>query len=135
MGRNGGRPARYTEGERLDVLARAEAGESDRQIAAAVFGDSRYRGRVERIRRQAAAVVEESVPAPPRIELNLDHEAPPASAAYWREVVSHSRRRLEGRLSQGETVSPRELETLLKLEQRVANLEQFERVRELTRER
>lgn len=134
MAGNGGRPARSTQAERAEVLRRAQAGESNRQIAEAVFGDARYRGRVERIRRRVASEGESDTDGS-RVELNLDHAAPAADARYWREIVSHSRLRLEERLAQGETVSARELETLLKLEQRVANLEQFERARELTRER
>jgi len=134
MARNGGRPARFTQAERAEVLRRAQAGESKRKIAEAVFGDARYRGRVERIMRAETIDPARSGPELPPLELKLDHTAPPADARYWRELVSHSRRSLGQRLAQGEAVPARELATLLKFEQQVANQEQFERLRDLTRE-
>lgn len=135
MSRQGGRPRRSSEQQRTEVLRRVAVGESDREIAAAVFGDSRYRGRVERIRRQRAPQVSEDPAELPRIELRLDRDAPPADAAYWRELVLHSRRALEQRLEGGQPVAARELKQLLELEQRVANLLELQRLRELTRER
>ena len=133
MARQGGRPRRSTPEQRAEVLRRAAAGESNREIAAAVFGDARYRGRVERIRRKAPDAPDNAAGERPVIELQLDRHAPPADAAYWRELMSHSRRALEERLERGEDVPAREFTALLKLEQHVANLEQFERSRDLTR--
>src|SRR3954447_3904790 len=46
-----GRPSKVSAGQRAEVLERAGRGESIRAIAAAVFGDARFRGRVERVLR------------------------------------------------------------------------------------
>lgn len=133
MSTRAGRPQRATDEQRAEVLRRAAARESNRAIAEAVFGDARYRGRVERIRRQPAHEDEPATLTGRPVELRLDHDAPPADAAYWRELVSQSRRDVEQRLQRGAHVPPRELAALLKLEQHVANLEQYERMRALTR--
>jgi hypothetical protein len=50
-----GRRPRWSERDRERVLALAAEGASQREIAKAVFGDARYRGRVERVLRAEAA--------------------------------------------------------------------------------
>ena len=47
--RRAGRPPAWNEEQRLQVLELADGGASQREIAVEVFGDARYRGRVERI--------------------------------------------------------------------------------------
>jgi len=58
----------------------------NRRIAAAVFSDARYRGRVERIRWAATRATRSGEPALTPIEHTLDDAAPPADAAYWHEL-------------------------------------------------
>lgn len=105
MARQTGRPRRSSEAQQADVLRRLAAGQSNREIAEAVFGDRRYYGRVERIRRTPATAEVGEAPQAERVELRLDRDAPPADAAYWRELVACCRRAVEQRLQRGEFVS------------------------------
>src|SRR5437764_14642466 len=61
--RSRGRRPSWTKEERERVLALAEQGASQREIAEAVFGDVRYRGRVERILRSQRAASYGSAPS------------------------------------------------------------------------
>ncbi len=133
MAGSGGRPRRFSESQRQEVLRRVAAGESNRRIAAEVFGDARYRGRVERIRWAATRAARSGEPPLTPIEHTLDDAAPPADPAYWHELVAHGRRGLKERLARGENLSLRQLDTLLSLEVRVAKLETFERLQDMTR--
>ena len=72
MAGSGGRPRRFSESQRQEVLRRVAAGESNRRIAEALFGHSRYRGRVERIRWAAPRATRSGEPALTPIEHTLD---------------------------------------------------------------
>lgn len=76
VSRQTGRPRRSSEAQRAEVLRRAAAGEANRKSAEAVC-NQRYRGRVERIRRDPASRVDNDAPDPPHVELQLDRDAPP----------------------------------------------------------
>ena len=63
MGRKG-RPPAWTPEQREQVLALAAEGMTQRAISEQVFGDARYRGRVERILRDEAIGRREMPPQP-----------------------------------------------------------------------
>lgn len=119
------RPSTTREAARVEVERLAAQGESVRQIAKAVFGDVRYRGRVERILRAPAG-------APEQAWEPLDLDALPTlqTRAVLRKVMNgylHRIERGELRPSIGESLK------LLDLDRRLATLEQLERANELTR--
>jgi len=76
--RRKGQPPAWTDERREQVLALADEGMTQRAIAETVFGDARYRGRVERILRERIPVrripEHEGEPAP---EGAPDHSADP----------------------------------------------------------
>ena len=86
-----GRRPSWTKEERARVLALAQQGASQREIAEAVFGDARYRGRVERILRAHAAASNASSPS--RSEGGDNASAPPRPSSdleLFRELVARA---------------------------------------------
>jgi hypothetical protein len=104
---------------------------SERKIADIVFGDARFRGRVERLLRPPSSS--------PACELSGEHD-PACGKSTWadeaelpsiRELLNGHRRRLA---SSGDLPSLKEIELLLKLERRVETQETLEYLTALTRE-
>jgi hypothetical protein len=87
-----GRRPRWSRAQRDRVLELAAEGASQRAIAEAVFGDARYRGRVERIlRADAAASNGASVPRnSDREEAPKEAFTPESDLELFRELVSRS---------------------------------------------
>lgn len=128
-----GRPTVATRAQRARVERLAAEGASVRQIAAAVFGAARYRGRVERILRPRA----DPAPAPgayrdPKGEVDLSAVLPASDAApLLRELFNMYMQRV----ASGEIEpSVAELARLADLERRLEAKEQLERLNALTRE-
>ena len=128
-----GRPRAWSEEEREEVVRLAAEGKSRREIAASVFGDGRYRGRVERILtlqatqrpptdivlRAEVAEHDASVPSAPSIE-----------AAGIAEFVA----RYERWLATSSAVPPlSESERLLRIKRQLHALETVEYLSRLTR--
>lgn len=132
-----GRPPASTRDERLRVRVLAAEGFSQREIAQRVFGDERFRGRVERILKRARD------PGPSFEDANdlfahletLARELKGATLPDLDELVSlYKRRSLEKRLEEApERVRASELAALLHLEIRLEQRRMYERARELTR--
>ena len=100
---------------------------SKRGIAAEVFGDGRYHGRVERILRR---------PPPPRPQLDEesaeDATLAKDSRALFRELLNRHREQLA---TADELPSLKEIELLMKLERQLEVAETVERLNALTRGR
>jgi len=128
--RRGGRPPAWTRHQREQVLALAEEGVSQRAIAEQVFGDARYRGRVERIlhERAMSAPVSDHAQGVTRAELDASFDAADVSVA--RELVA----RYERSLAESEEVpSLADIERLLRIKQRLEAAEMLKRACDLTR--
>jgi hypothetical protein len=126
-----GRALAATPAQVTQVRSLAAEGLSERKIAEIVFGDARYRGRVERLVRPGS-----SPPAHDSLEGTLlkADEATQSSEPELpsiRELLNRHRRRLA---SAGELPSLKEIELLLKLERQVETKETLERLNTLTRE-
>lgn len=130
MYRQGRSPA-WSREQRERVLELADEGATQRTIAERVFGDARYRGRVERILRQRVLSGRDpgTVSRVTGTEIDLVFEA--GDMTSIRTLVA----RYERALLESE-VSPAiaDIDRLLKIKQRLESHEQFERLRELTRE-
>lgn len=132
--RRKGRPPAWTSDEREQVLVLADEGMPQRSIAEQVFGDARYRGRVERILR-------ERVLAPRPLELDIDGASPEAdgAAAYVALDVAGVRQLLmrfeRALLESSEVPSLADLDRLLRLKRQLDAMETVARLRALTRER
>ena len=126
-----GRPPLSTERERDDVRRLAKEGASIRGIAEAVFGDRRYRGRVERILRAPAPRPARKLPRR-EPEIDLDRLLPKdAVVPSLRELAATKREQLE---RAGVDVCLRELNALLKLERQLDASEELERLNAITRQ-
>jgi hypothetical protein len=130
--RRGGRRPRWTREERERVIALAEEGASQRQIAELVFGDARFRGRVERILRPPAPASDAS--ALPRTvavgEESSNDLRPESDLALFRELVARAERAML------ESASPpllSDIERLLRVKRQVDNLEALERANDIAR--
>ena len=130
--RRGGRRPRSSREERERVIALAEEGASQREIAEVVFGDARFRGRVERILRPPAVASDAS--AVPRTtgdkEQTSDNPRPESDLALFRELVSRAERAML------ESASPpllSDIERLLRVKRQLDNLEALERANEIAR--
>src|SRR5439155_24823237 len=102
--------------QRERVLALSAQSRSQREIAEEVFGDARYRGRVERILNQPPA---RPVPELPHRE-GEDFEALLAGGSDFAiivELVERYERRL---LESGTVASPAEYERLLRIKRQLA---------------
>jgi hypothetical protein len=128
MAKNG-RRAKATAAQRAEVERLAEAGHSVRAIAAEVFGEARFRGRVERILRQPPPGTAETAHVCARIDgvagraLNLAGLSPAAQLRLlydWRMAELSER---------GEAPSMSELRAMFDVLQRLQALEEFERLR------
>ncbi len=132
-----GRPRASSPDERLRVRVLAKEGFSQREIAERVFGDRRYRGRVERILKQerevGSGLGDDPVALLARLE-TLAQELQEADLPDLDELVSlYKRRSLEKRLEEApETVRVSELAALLRLELRLEQRRMYERARELS---
>ncbi len=124
MGSNG-RREKTTVAQRAEVKRLAAEGLSIRRIAAEVFGDARFRGRVERILGPpAASLATQAVPVSTDAEL----EGVDASAMDTPTLVRLlTRRRLEALAASGAAPSFTELRSLLDLERRLIAFETLER--------
>ena len=130
MGARGRRPS-WTKLERERVLALAEQGASQREIAEAVFGDARFRGRVERILRADAAA--SNGPASSRTEASEDASArvrPDSDLELFRELVARAERSLLDR-EDGPSLS--EIASLMRVKRSIKTLETIERSRHRVR--
>jgi hypothetical protein len=121
--------AKSTASQRAEVKRPATEGVSLREIAVLVFGDARYKGRVERILKRPAATTR----MPPAAD---DLEGIDLS---WLSTSEQIRllfeRRLAWLLDSQETVSMSELRNLLEVQQILTALEQRERIHRQHRRR
>ena len=129
-----GRRPRWTRAQRDRVLELAAEGASQRAIAEAVFGDARYRGRVERIlRADAAASNGASVPRNSgKEEAPKEAFTPESDLELFRELVSRSERAM---LESDHPPSLLDIDRLLKIKRQLEALETIDSMRALTRER
>ena len=111
------------------MLALAAEGRSQRQIAEAVFGDARYRGRVGRILNRPPA---RAVPELPPGE-GEDVEALLASGGEMAIVVELVARYERSLLEGGTVASPAEIERLLRIKRQLAAIAMVERANALAR--
>ena len=129
--RSRGRRPSWTREERERVLALAEQGASQREIADAVFGDARYRGRVERILRSEAAA--SNGPPLPRNDASEDTSGrvrPGSDLELFRELVARAESFL---LDSDEAPSLSEIERLMRVKRQIDALETIEWARRLGR--
>jgi hypothetical protein len=126
-----GRPPAWSPEERERVLELADEGATQRKIAERVFGDARYRGRVERILRERVPSGRVSG-TPPRTadgEIDLAFEA--GDMTSIRTLVARYEREL---LESEQTPAIADIDRLLRIKQHLERHEEFDRLRELTRE-
>src|SRR5439155_14912038 len=120
-----GRPAAANAEQRGRVLALAEQGLAQREIAEQVFGDARYRGRVERILHQP--------PARPVPELahreGVDFEALLAGGSDFAIIVELVARYERWLLESGTVAAPAEIEGLLRIKRQAAAVATVERLK------
>jgi hypothetical protein len=119
-----GRPTKSTAAQRADVRRLAATGASVRAIAAQIFGDARFRGRVERIlqRPPEAAEAPEAIRAR-EAELRAFAKLTPTAQMRWM-----FERRLALWAARDEPPSTRELLSMADLYRRLHSLEQLERL-------
>ena len=132
-----GRRSASTREERLRVRVLAQEGFSQREIATRVFGDRRFRGRVERILKRSRTLDQDldgETDALACLE-SLARELKDADIPDLDElVVLYRRRSLQKRFDlEPERVRVSELKALFELELRLANRAGYKRIRELTR--
>ena len=126
-----GRRPSWKKEERERVLALAEQGASQREIAEAVFGDARYRGRVERILRSHAAGSNLSDQARSDAGEGASTRPRPSSdLELFRELVARAERSL---LDSDEAPSLSEIERLMRVKRQIDTLETIEWARRLSR--
>lgn len=111
--------ARITPAQRLEVLAAACGGSFDPFDRQEVFGDARYRGRVERI----VAAKTPSCPSPQEGATGLDGKS------LLEAIRILYVRRLGELLASGVTPSMSELQKQLEVQRRLEAFEQLERLR------
>ena len=105
---------------------------SERKIAELVFGDARYRARVERILRRRGSSPTGDLPGEhSAVKPDKGAQAGEPELPSVRELLNRHRRRLA---SAGELPSLKEIELLIKLERQVEAQETLERLTALTRE-
>jgi hypothetical protein len=120
-----GRGARATAAQRAEVERLAGEGVSVRQIAARVFGEARFRGRVERILgRPAGEPVAVSLPLEPELE-GID----PLELGTDALIRLLFERRLAWLATNGKAPSLSELRSLLEVQRRLRAAEAVERLR------
>ena len=121
-----GRPRAATPEQVEQVRSLAAEAVSERRIAEIVFGDARYRGRVERLLRTRSSSPAGELPADDKRSEAEEQELPST-----RVLLNRHRRRLA---NAGELPSPKEIELLLKLERQLEAQEELEYLNALTRE-
>jgi len=125
MPRRGRRPA-ATDAQVEEVRRLAGEGASRREIATIVFGDPRYRGRVDRILRKSEG--------PTTLEPTPRNHLPSGDASdtrrWLREMLDRHRERLAGE----ELPSLQEIKLVMELERRLEAVETVEQANALTRE-
>ena len=122
-----GRRKKATAAQRAEVTRLAAEGLSIRQIAVEMFGDKRFRGRVERIlATPVTASVTSAVPMSTDAALEAVDIASMETPTLIRLLV---RRRLEALAASGEEPSLTELRSLLDLERRLMAFDELERAR------
>jgi hypothetical protein len=119
-----GRGARATAAQRAEVERLAAEGVSVRQIAARVFGDARFRGRVERILRRPASEPA-VVPLPLEPELEGIDPLELGTDALIRLLFE---RRLAWLAATGKAPSFGELRSMLEVQRRLEATEALERL-------
>jgi hypothetical protein len=120
-----GRGAKATAAQRAEVERLAAEGVSVRQIAAQVFGDARFRGRVERIlHRPAGEPVAVSLPLEPELE-GID----PLELGTDALIRLLFERRLAWLAASGKAPSFGELRSMLEVQRRLDAAEALERLR------
>ena len=130
--RRKGRPPAWTDGEREQVLALAAEGRTQRAIAEQVFGDARYRGRVERILKEQTLSPAGGRPASRLAQAEMEETFDASDVTIARELVA----RYERSLVQSEEVpSLADIERLLRIKRQLEAAETIERMRVLYRER
>jgi hypothetical protein len=118
--------AKSSSAQRAEVVRLAAEGMSARRIAAEVFGDCRYRGRVERILRRGPAAA--SASSPTRAEgWAVDADASGLGSTALLRVLFE--RRLAWLVESDKVPSARELRALFDVERRLETLELLERTR------
>jgi hypothetical protein len=108
----------------------AAEGLSERKIAELVFGDARYRGRVERILRPRSSSPACELPGE-QASAGDKSTGDELELPSIRELLNRHRRRLA---SSGDLPSLKEIELLLKIEREVEAGEELEHLNALTRE-
>jgi hypothetical protein len=123
MSHRGRRPS-WTEEQRRRALELAASGESQREIAKSVFGDARYRGRVERILK-AEDTASFASQEPPQAETTVaEDDTPPMSdLEVFRELVERAEREL---LTSASAPSLADIQRLLRVKREVRTLESIE---------
>jgi hypothetical protein len=126
-----GRPRAATPEQVEQVRSLSAKAASERKIADIVFGDTRYRGRVERLLRTPNSSSARRLPGGHAPAGDKGTEADEQELPTIRELLNRHRRRLA---NAGELPSLKEIDLLLKLEQEVEAQEALERLNALTRE-
>jgi hypothetical protein len=121
-----GRGAKATAAQRAEVERLAAEGVSVRRMAAQVFGDARFRGRVERILHRPAAepVAAASLPLEPALD-GID----PLELGTNALIRLLFERRLTWLAASGKAPSFSELRSLLEVQRRLAAAEALEQLR------
>jgi hypothetical protein len=122
-----GRPIAATRARVNDVHRLVQEGLSKREIAARVFGDARYYGRVERILCRPTSRRPNQEPSAD----GLMDAAPQGSHAWIRELLDRHRERLA---NADELPSLKDIELLMKLERQLEVAETVERLNAITRD-
>jgi hypothetical protein len=131
MRRTGRRPS-WTPAEREQVLALADEGVAQRAIAERVFGDARFRGRVERILRERLFRAEPQDSESRVMAADVDAAFDSADLTVARELIA----RYERALAQSDEVPAlADIERLLRIKSRLRSAERLARLQELHRER
>ena len=125
-----------------EVLRRRDAGESLREIAAAVFGSERLKDRVARILRQpeeqlqsevAELVGAEEGALETRLKALAGELTDEERVRRTRRLLELQRQRFEERLAKGEPTRASELLAMERLDMLLDSREEFFRLREMTR--
>jgi hypothetical protein len=104
---------------------------SERKIAELVFGDARYRGRVERLLHTRTSSPSAELPGERAPAGDIGTETTEPELPSLRDLLNQHRRRLA---SSGDMPSLKEIELLLKLERQLEAQETLEYLTALTRE-
>lgn len=126
-----GRPQAATPAQVAQVRSLAAEAVSERKTAEIVFGDARYRGRVERLLRTRSSSPARELPGEHAPAGDKGKRADEQELPSIRELLNRHRRRLA---SAGELPSLKEIDLLLKLEREVETQETLERLNALTRD-